>query len=258
MAKLTTAQIKAIAKQKMAAAPDGLRWTALVNEIKSDSPDTPINTIWGSTQSLFKNDPEISKIAKGIYAVGQVQGSKGSASSIPKDDPDTLAEAGQVVSESDFYIPFAEWLRDGLDEVTEAISIGGNIFKSKWNTPDVIGVLRPLKGDLIKFEPQIVSAEIKIDPSQPVIAFGQAVSYRLFSHKCYLVLPETISADDRDRVEALCTVFGLGLVTFKLEPDNPDFRLVTRALLAQPDMAYVNQMAQRLNAYDNKAFDRLF
>lgn len=258
MAKLTTAQIKAVAKQKILAIPEGVRWTALVNEIRAEYPDTPINTIWGSTQTLFKSDPDISKIAKGIYAIGQNQAAKDSAASVPKDDPDTLIEAGQVISESDFYDSFAEWLRDGLDEVTEAISIGGNIFKSKWNTPDVIGVLRPLKGDLIKFDPQIVSAEIKIDPNQPVVAFGQAVSYRLFSHKCYLVLPETMTADDRDRVEALCTVFGLGLVTFKLDPENPDFTLQTRALLAQPDMAYVNQMAHRLNAYDNKAFDRLF
>jgi hypothetical protein len=118
-----------------------------------------------------------------------------------------------------------------MDEVTEAITIGGNIFKGKWNTPDVIGVLRPRKGDLIKFDPQIVSAGIKIDPSQPVTAFGQAVSYRLFSHKCYLVLPDSTAADDLDRVEALPTVFGLGLVVFNVDPDNPGFQLINAGCL---------------------------
>jgi len=255
--KLSTHQIKKLAKEKLQAAPKGLRWINLVKEISSESPETPVNAIWGSTTSLFKNDPDIEKVSKGIYAIkfsdnDEVKAQDG------KPEVSVQTASGNVYSEQDFYEPFANWLRDGLDEVTEAISIGGNIFKGKWNTPDVIGVLRPLKGDLIKFEPQIISAEIKVDPSQPVTAFGQAISYRLFSHKCYLVLPSTVADDDFDRVQALAVVFGLGLVTFNLDPADPRFLLVVRATIAQPDMVYVNQMAQRLNAHDSKAFDRLF
>lgn len=252
--KLSTAEIRKIAKQRVAASPEGVRWTTLVKGISADSPDTPENTIWGSTQTLFKNDPEIIKISKGIYALKQPETVLPNEAETPS--PVEIEVAG--CKESDFYASFADWLRDGLDEVTEAIAIGGNIFKGKWNTPDVIGVLRPLRGDLIKFEPQIVSAEIKIDPAQPVTAFGQAISYRLFSHKCYLVLPRTTSEDDLDRVEALATVFGLGLVVFDLDKDDPNYELVSRASLAAPDMVYVNQMAKRLSAHDSKAFDRLF
>jgi hypothetical protein len=258
--KLSTKAIKELAKKKLLAAPGGVRWTTLVNEISAEAPGTPINTIWGSTQTLFKSDPDVFKLSKGIY------GLRGTASDLPL--PETVekqasstvevSSAGVSFAEKDFYEPFAEWLRDGLDEVTEAIAIGGNIFKGKWNTPDVIGVLRPLKGDPIKFEPQIVAAEIKTDPTQPVVAFGQAISYRLFAHKCYLVLPDTTAEDDIERITALATVFGLGLVFFSLDPENPKFRLETRALLAQPDMIYVNQMAKRLDAYDSKGFDRLF
>lgn len=258
MAKLSVAQIQAEARQKLAAKAEGMRWTVLVNEIKSEHPETPINTIWGATNGLFKKDDQVVKISKGTYALKPVVSGKHEL----QVKPDSIAKFpgvfGTQVSEADFYQPFADWLRDGLDEVTEAIPIGGNIFKGKWNTPDVIGVLRPLKGDLIKFEPQIVAAEIKIDPAQPVTAFGQAVSYRLFSHKCYLVLPRITSDDDLDRIEALSVVFGLGLVLFDLHLEDPKFELVVRATLAQPDMVYVNQMAQRLNAYDSKAFDRLF
>ncbi len=67
-----------------------------------------------------------------------------------------------------------------------------------------------------------------------------------------------MSEDDLDRIEALSVVFGLGLVLFDVNMDDPQFALLARATLAQPDMVYVNQMAQRLNAYDSKAFDRLF
>ncbi len=115
-----------------------------------------------------------------------------------------------------------------------------------------------MRGDLVKFEPQIVSVEIKTDPSQPVVAFGQAISYRLFSHKSYLVLPDSTSADDLDRMIALSTTFGLGLVTFKVDAEDPEFTVQVRATLATPDMVYVNQMATLLNNYDKKGFDRLF
>jgi hypothetical protein len=252
VSKLTTQQIKKLAKEKVAAVPAGVRWSSLVKEIHSGFPETPINTIWGSTRALFVDDPDISKISKGIYAIAGQGETLGGVSPATEEQTES-----KPASEKDFYEPFATWLRD-VDEVTEALAIGGNIFKSKWNTPDVIGVLRPRKGDLVKFEPQIVSAEIKIDPAQPIVAFGQAISYRLFSHKCYLVLPSASSDDDLDRITSLSTIFGLGLVTFDLDKQNPAFTLVVRAIVAQPDMVYVNQMAAQLNAYDPKGFDRLF
>jgi len=257
LAKLSYKQIGELAKAYLKKSDEGVRWNTLVKDLAAANPETPVNTIWGATQKLFKDDPKIQKVSKGIYTYGEA---KAQQIETPKSEAkaEVVGVSGKSVKEEDFYEPFAKWLRDGLDEVTEAIPIGGNVFKGKWNTPDVIGVLRPLTGDLIKFAPQIVSAEIKVDPSQPVTAFGQAISYRLFSHKCYLVLPDTTSADDLDRVEALATVFGLGLVKFTVNPGDPNFQLVVRATLSEPDMIYVNQMAKHLNNYDSKAFDRLF
>lgn len=257
MAKLSYNQIGDLAKAYLQNSDEGVRWNTLVKDLAAANPETPVNSIWGATQKLFKNDPNVQKISKGIYTYGVAKVKEIDAQK-SESKADVVVVSGKSLKEEDFYEPFAEWLRDGLDEVTEAIPIGGNVFKGKWNTPDVIGVLRPLTGDLIKFAPQIVSAEIKVDPTQPVTAFGQAISYRLFSHKCYLVLPDTTSADDFDRVEALATVFGLGLVKFTVDPVDPNFQLICRATLAEPDMIYVNQMAKHLNNYDSKAFDRLF
>ena len=86
--------------------------------------------------------------------------------------------------EEDFYEPFAEYLKNDLDEVTTVASFGGAGLKGKWGTPDVIGVYKSLASNLIKFPLEIVAAEIKIDPQTPVVAFGQAVAYRLFAAKC--------------------------------------------------------------------------
>ena len=56
----------------------------------------------------------------------------------------------------------------------------------------MVGIYKPLASNLIKFPIEIVSAEIKIDPQVPVVAFGRAVAYRLFSTKTYIAMPRTL------------------------------------------------------------------
>src|SRR6185295_8561892 len=108
------------------------------------------------------------------------------------------------VREEDFYQPFADWLKSELDEATVAISLSGAGMQKKWGTPDVVGVYKPLASHRIKFDIELISAEIKVDPTQPVVAFGQAAAYRLFSAKSYIVMPNSISEEDYSRLEALC------------------------------------------------------
>ena len=69
----------------------------------------------------------------------------------------------ESLTEQDFYGSFAEWLVEN-DEATVASRLGGNGLSGKWGTPDVIGVLKPRAQDIFKFEPQIVTAEIKAEP----------------------------------------------------------------------------------------------
>ena len=122
----------------------------------------------------------------------------------------------------------------------------------------MIGVYKPLASNIIKFPLEIVAAEIKIDPQTPVVAFGQAVAYRLFATKCYVVMPDRISDEDLSRLEALCMLFGVGLVVFALNPKSPDFSIRVRAQRYSPDMFYVNEFARRLHQYDPGLFEDLF
>ncbi len=71
---------------------------------------------------------------------------------------------------------------------------------------------KPLASNLIKFPIEIVSAEVKTDPTQPVVAFGQAIAYRLFSAKTYIAMPTSMTLEDQSRLESLCMLFGVGLV----------------------------------------------
>jgi hypothetical protein len=62
------------------------------------------------------------------------------------------------VREEEFYESFAVFLRDDLDECTATRALGGSGLKSKWGTPDAVGVYKPLTRDLLKFPPDVVAA----------------------------------------------------------------------------------------------------
>lgn len=117
---------------------------------------------------------------------------------------------------------------------------------------------KPLASNLIKFPLEIISAEIKIDPGVPVVAFGQAVAYRLFSHKTYVVMPSIISEEDKGRLDSLCMIYGVGFVIFDLDDSNPNFQIRVRAQRFQPDMFFVNDLAEKLKNYDHDKFQKVF
>lgn len=255
MAKLTGQQIRELGKTIIAANQGGIRYAALVDQISQQHPETPKNTIHGAVwnlDALFPN--QIAKPSRGLFTpVNRDQNE-----TVVVGNTEQIAATGVKVKEVDFYEPFAEWLKNDLDEVTVVSSLGGAGLKSKWGTPDVVGVYKPLASNLIKFPKEIVSAEIKIDPQAPVVAFGQAVAYRLFSTKTYIAMPTTLTEEDQSRLESLCMLFGVGLVLFDLNKDDPKFSIRVRAQRFSPDMFYVNEFAERLKHHDADVFEELF
>jgi hypothetical protein len=136
---------------------------------------------------------------------------------------------------------------EGPEACTKAIPVGGAMMKDKFGTPDVIGVYRPSYDDIIQFPMEIVSAEIKVSGDSLITAFGQACSYKLFSHKSYIVVPKTAPQSDIDRLDSLCLIFGIGLVVFNpSSPEDPDFEIRTRTTKHDPDMFYVNEKIKRI------------
>jgi hypothetical protein len=263
--KLNRKQIQERAVAALQNAPGGIRWSELLKTVADASPETPPNSIHGGIHLLLKTDDRIEKIAKGTYRWAELA-EAGDSAAIAQDqaaaqtpvEVETADHKVVTYVEADFYQSFADWLVDVADEVNAAVALGGSVLKGKWGTPDVIGVLKPRTQDMLKFEPQIVSAEIKIDPSQPVVAFGQAVAYRLFSHKSYIVVPNSTGEDDMGRLKALCSIHGVGLVTFTLDKAAPDYVTLVLPMLASPDMFYANQMLRRLLQADAAAFEKLF
>lgn len=252
MAKLSTHQIREVARKIVAENPGGIRFADLKSQIAGPNPETPQNTIHGSIWDLQLRFPqEIAKPSRGLFVPG------GTAPANAEETEELPAETPKS-KEDAFYEPFAEWLKSDLDEVTDSAALGGAAMGKKWGTPDVVGVYKPLASNLIKFAIEIVSAEIKSDPGQPVIAFGQAIAYRLFSTKTYIAMPNSMTLDDLSRLEALCMLFGVGLVLFETNPENPSFQIHVRAQKFTPDMFYVNEFAERLQEFDPEKFEELF
>lgn len=257
MAKIGVHDIRAIARRIISNHPGGIRYSQLVSDISAQHPETPKNTIHGSVWNLDTIYPnEISKPSRGLFK--PVSGETVVAESETLGNTEQVAPSGKKIREVDFYKPFADWLKNDLDEATEVSVLGGAGLKSKWGTPDVIGIYKPLASNLIKFPLEIVAVEIKIDPSAPVVAFGQAVAYRLFASKTYIAMPSSLTEEDQSRLEALCMLFGVGLVLFDLDVDDPNFSIRVRAQRFSPDMFYVNEFADRLRHYDPEIFESLF
>lgn len=230
-------RIRTKAVEILAALPHGIRYSELMAKIQQALPDAEKNTVSGSIWNLEVVLPDqVYKPARGLYLHQQYRDAQAVELQRPSIPPI------ETLKEQSFYEPFAEWLVNELEECTRAIGVGGNKFKDKWGTPDVIGVREPKKGDIIMFPTEIVTAEVKIDTASLITAFGQACAYRLFSHKSYIVVPGNSPEDDVQRLDTLARIFGIGLILFDAKnPKEPHFEIRVRAAKHDPDMFYVNR-----------------
>ena len=218
--------------------PEGIRYADLVRAISETDNSFKTNTIHGTVWNLEQHlDDQVYKPSRGLFRLTKFR------------DPETDQFKDELASkqpmklkEEDFYEPFADWLQNDIEEVTKAMALGGNRFRDKWGTPDVIGKRESKRIDINQAPVEIASAEIKPDVSQLVTAFGQACASYLFSHKSYLVVSGQAPQDEIARLDSLCHVFGIGLVLFDLRnPTTPDFNLRVRPRKQEPDFCYANK-----------------
>lgn len=234
---------KAIAA--LEAAPEGLRYSDLVRRVMELDGSFKQNTVHGNVWNLDERLPDrVYKPSRGLFRLTKYRSSE---TDQLKDE--LIPKQVKAVKEEAFYKPFADWLENETEECTKAIPLGGNRFRDKWGTPDVIGKRESKRSDIIQAPVEIVSAEIKPDIHQLVTAFGQACAYRLFSHKVYLVISDNAPEDEVARLDALCQVFGLGLVLFDSDnPEDPRFTIRARPRSQQPDLFYANRYMRLIEA----------
>ncbi|MBI4224712.1 MAG: hypothetical protein HY617_00095 [Candidatus Sungbacteria bacterium] len=235
----TPEQIKSAIINLLEVAPQGMHSTEIVRSIESQFPDVKDRggRVIGQIRGMRLNPASnIIRPSRGLYLHTKFQ----------NEGNFTEQQRGETregaIHEGDFYQPFADYLVDELEECTQAISLGGNIFGVRWGTPDVIGKNEASQLDIIKHDTEIISAEIKIDTAGLITAFGQACSYRLFSHKVYIVIPKSSREEDKSRIESLCLISGIGLIFFESnDKENPNFEIRVRPIKHEPDMFYMNE-----------------
>jgi len=239
-----TDRIKKIAFEQLEAFPEGLKYSVLRNQIQSTDPKLNSNTINGCIWNLDVAFPDkVYKPSKGLFRLLKFKPTEPESTETIQVSPQPIAKC----KEEDFYNPFADWLKNEIEDVTFAIPLGGNIFKDKWGTPDVIGKRESRRSDIIQGPVEIVSAEIKTETLQLVTAFGQACAYKLFSHKVYLVVPQQSADEEISRLDSLCQIFQIGLVTFNADtPSNPEFRIMVRPGRHEPDLYYTNKYMAKI------------
>lgn len=232
-----TENIRKKALELLEDSQNGVRFSDLVNKIEVELKENK-NTINGSIWDLDKTYPKlVYKPERGLFRCTKF-----------KETEITSTISGSTeaiitrIKETDFYKPFADWLeQEGLEDCTKAIPLGGNKFLDKWGTPDVVGINKSQASDIVKHEPEIISAEMKTDNNQLITAFGQACAYRLFSHKVYLVIPKASADADIERIDSLCRIYGIGLVLFDIDPAQPNFEIRVRPAKFEPDLFYTNK-----------------
>ena len=239
-----TERIKTKALELLEQHPEGLRYSELRRKIELADTSFNPNTINGSIWNLDSAFPEkVYKPSRGLFRLTkdkppELEVLEPTQTSVP-----SIAKA----KEEAFYVPFADWLVNEIEDATQAIPLGGNIFKDKWGTPDVVGKLESRRSDIIKGPTEIIAAEIKTETLQLVTAFGQACAYKLFSHRVYLVVPRQSQDEEVSRLDSLCQIFGIGLVTFNCDaPADPDFRIMVRPVRHEPDLFYTNKYMARI------------
>jgi len=226
-------QIEAAALTILEENPQGVAYADLKNLIQQAHPGVfNAHTVDGTIWNLDRKFPDrIANPERGLFILQRFREAAGPGG---EESPRSLKPA-----EVAFYQPLARWL-EAMEEVTRAIALGGNAFQDKWGTPDVIGVRESRRSDIIQMPTEIVSADIKTDAKELITAFGQACAYQLFSHKVWLVIPA--SSKDLSRVDSLCQIFGIGLVTFDgTSAEDPKFQMQERPVKHEPDWFYVNQ-----------------
>lgn len=221
--------------------PQGLRTNELTRRIRERHGDVP-----GFYEQLIQYAKQPGSLffqpARGWWRHRQFTHSQDVDSSVG-----SVPTQAERILENKFYQPFADWLVEDLQECTKATVVGGNVLREKFGTPDVVGVYKPAFDDIVQFSVEVVSAEIKTATEGLITAFGQACSYRLFSHKSYIVVPNTAGGEDLDRLESLCLLLGIGLILFDSDsPQHPNFKIRTRATKHDPDMFYVNETLRRI------------
>lgn len=215
------------------------RNSEVIKRVLEKHPTTNRSSVASKISALKKSKPEdFGSAGNGWISLA---GSEGAAAQ----PEDTTLDVNDP-QESALYEPVRRFLIE--DELVTAAEItGSSRMNRKWGNPDLFGIVKPAASDPYKFPLEFIALEVKRDTTNLVTAFGQAASYRLFSHQSYVVVPCDEKSAEYRRIDALCELFGIGLIDFSFSNNEASFRVQVRPVTHAPDHAYVNDFLTKLD-----------
>jgi len=226
----------------------GIRFATLVKKVVSETGEIE-NTCNGSLYNLPNELPEkVSRPYRGLFILKENE-------KLLKDaaEQDSEENPGAKYRESDIYQPARDYLMS-REECTHAVVIGGNIFGKKWGTPDILGAIRAHSDAVYQPTLEIIAVEIKDAGYSPVEALGQAMAYKLFAHRTWLILPDD---KDLDRIEGIAISANIGLIGFTKAKEGFVFATLNRPSAGRPDFTEVNKILDDLKQKDKKKYNEL-
>jgi hypothetical protein len=247
MAKIDDIRKKAVEILGRPEYKEGIRFANLVKKIAEETGDN-LNTINGSIWNMPNEMPTtVSRPQRGLFIL------KKNIGNIEIKESESSDKYSDIFKEEDVYEPARDYLL-GRGECTHAIIIGGSGFGKKWGTPDLMGAIR-VSSDAVYQPPiEIIAVEIKGTNYSPVEALGQAMAYKLFAHRTWLVLPET---DDIDRIEGIAMSANIGLIVFTYKKGQFTFETLNRPVMGNPDAEEVNNILLILKERDKQKYNEL-
>ena len=230
---------KALEILSLPEARNGLRFASLVKRVSSET-GTNLNTCNGNLYNLPNELPDkVSRPSRGLFILKENE----------KFLKDTSEEAPEQQSdiklnEEGIYEPARNHLL-GNGECTHAVIVGGNSFGKKWGTPDIVGVIRADSDAVYKPILEIIAVEVKNEGYDPVEALGQAMAYKLFAHRTWLVLPHD-NQNEIERIQGIAITANIGLISFTGKDKDLEFTTLNRPTSGCPDIIEVNKMLEKL------------
>lgn len=227
----------------------GIRISTLIKKVAADTKEN-INTCTGNLWNLPEQLPDkVSRPFRGVL--------------ILKENEKFLKDVGEAkveerseakLTETNIYEPAMNYLLSE-QECTHAIVVGGNAFGKKWGTPDILGVIRASSDAIYKPILEIVAVEVKDEGyDKPIEALGQAMAYKLFAHRTWLILPDEDN-EDIARIQGVAITANIGLVSFTRKENGFEFITRNRPISGRPDLMEVNDMLEKLKRDKQKYYD---
>lgn len=148
--------------------------------------------------------------------------------------------------ESHFYAPTVTAAL-GQDILTAATVIGGALTNWAYGTPDIVGIIQP--SSLVRplsLPSEVVAIEIKHGTKLHSLVTGlaQAIRYKRFAHRGYLVVHPHGEGKIPNWLEGQCRHSGVGLC--ELDADEATLRIIADAPSNTPDLRLLSEFIRKL------------